>query len=114
MTEATRPAVLPPLPAHVHFVGIGGIGMSGLARILHTWGYAISGSDSAPSPLLDELAAEGMAVGVGHTMTAEAATADLVVLTAAVRADNPEVAAARAAGRPLLKRAALLGALADA
>ncbi|MGI9252366.1 MAG: UDP-N-acetylmuramate--L-alanine ligase, partial [Thermomicrobiales bacterium] len=102
---------LPPLPARVHFVGIGGIGMSGLARILHTWGYTVSGSDGAASPLLDELASEGIAVRVGHTMLDEAAAADLVVMTAAVKPDNPEVAAAAAAGKPVMKRAALLGAL---
>lgn len=107
-------AALPPLPARVHFVGIGGIGMSGLARILNTWGYAVSGSDGAASPMLDELAAEGIAVRVGHTMLDEAAAADLVVMTAAVRESNPEVAAAMAAGRPVLKRAALLGALMNA
>lgn len=114
MSEAVVTAVLPPLPARVHFVGIGGIGMSGLARILCQWGYEISGSDSAHSPLLDELAAEGMTVRVGHTMTGEAAGADLVIATAAVRADNPELLAAKEAGRTVIKRAALLGALADA
>lgn len=106
--------MLPPLPARVHFVGLGGIGMSGLARILRARGYEISGSDAAPSPLLDELAREGMTVGVGHTMTAEASSADLIVATAAVRPDNPELRAARESGRPVIKRAALLGALADA
>ena len=113
MTETAMTAVLPALPARVHFIGIGGIGMSGLARILHTWGYEISGSDSAHSSLLDELVAEGMTAGVGHTMTVEAASADLVVVTAAVRADNPELQAADSAGRTVIKRAALLGALAD-
>ena len=114
MTEPEATAVLPALPARVHFVGIGGIGMSGLARILREWGYEISGSDSAHSPLLDELADEGMTVGVGHTMTSQAAAADLVVATSAVRADNPELCAAHDAGRTVIKRAALLGALADA
>lgn len=105
---------LPELPARVHFVGIGGIGMSGLARILRIWGYTVSGSDSGASPLLDALGDEGIAVRVGHTMLEEAAAADLVIATAAVRLDNPEVLAAEAAGRPIMKRAALLGALADA
>jgi UDP-N-acetylmuramate--alanine ligase len=100
--------------SHVHFIGIGGIGMSGLARILHAWGYRVTGSDAAASPLLEELAEEGIAGTVGHTATEEAATADLVVITAAVRPDNPEVAAAEAAGRPAIKRARLLGILADA
>ncbi|MFM8592862.1 MAG: UDP-N-acetylmuramate--L-alanine ligase, partial [Chloroflexota bacterium] len=104
-------ATLPELPAHVHFVGIGGIGMSGLARILHRWGYRVTGSDGSASPLMDELAGEGITVEVGHTMLDAASTADLVVMTAAVNERNPEVAAAIAAGRPMLKRAALLGAL---
>ncbi len=107
-------ANLPPPPAKIHFVGIGGIGMSGLARILNAWGYRVSGSDAAASPLLDELAREGIAVSIGHVAIEEAAAADLVVATAAVRAENPEIVAALAAGRPLLKRAQLLGALADA
>jgi len=107
-------ATLPPLPARVHFVGIGGIGMSGLARILQQWGYEVSGSDGSASPMLDALAAEGITVAVGHTMVGEAAAADLVVMTAAVNERNPEVAAAIAAGVPVLKRAALLGALMNA
>jgi UDP-N-acetylmuramate--alanine ligase len=106
--------LLPPIPARIHFVGIGGIGMSGLARILHTWGYTVSGSDAAASPLLDELGAEGIAVTIGHSATERAASADLVVATAAVRPDNPEIVAATEAGRPVVKRARLLGALADA
>jgi len=106
--------VLPPLPARVHFVGIGGIGMSGLARILRAWGYAVTGSDATASPLTAELAAEGIEVAIGHTAAGWATAADLVVMTAAVREENPEVAAARAAGRPVVKRAALLGALANA
>ncbi len=113
MSGQTVP-VLPPPPARVHFVGVGGIGMSGLARILRAWGYEISGSDGADSPLLRELESEGVRVAVGHTMLAEAASADLVVMTAAASEENPEVAAARAAGVPVMKRAALLGALANA
>ncbi len=110
------PAVplLPPIPAKVHFVGVGGIGMSGLARILNVWGYEVSGSDASASPLLDELATEGIAVTIGHRALEAAATADLVVATAAVHVDNPEVVAALAAGRPVIKRARLLGELASA
>jgi UDP-N-acetylmuramate--alanine ligase len=106
--------MLPPAPARIHFVGIGGIGMSGLARILKAWGYTVSGSDASASALLDELATEGIAVTIGHTATAAAAMADLVVMTAAARPDNPELIAAEQAGRPIVKRARLLGALADA
>ncbi|MBW3632222.1 MAG: UDP-N-acetylmuramate--L-alanine ligase [Chloroflexi bacterium] len=107
-------ALLPPAPARVHFVGIGGIGMSGLARILNGWGYTVTGSDAAPSPLLHQLRDEGIAVTIGHSATDAAAAADLVVVTAAVRPDNPEMGSAAAAGRPLVKRARLLGALTDA
>lgn len=107
-------AVLPPAPARVHFVGIGGIGMSGLARILHAWRYEVSGSDAVASPLLDELAAEGIAVNVGHNAVDRAAVAELIVATSAARLDNPEIVAALAAGKPVIKRAKLLGALADA
>src|SRR4051794_38763488 len=106
--------LLPPTPARVHFIGVGGIGMSGLARILNVWGYEVSGSDAVASPLVDELIAEGIAATIGHPATDAAATADLVVATAAIREDNPEVAAALAAGRPVIKRARLLGELSSA
>ncbi|HEU5432397.1 MAG TPA: Mur ligase domain-containing protein, partial [Thermomicrobiales bacterium] len=105
---------LPPPPARVHFVGVGGIGTSGLARILRAWGYTITGSDSHDSPLLAALRAEGIGATIGHTATADAAAANLVVMTAAASPANPEVVAARQAGRPVVKRAALLGLLADA
>lgn len=111
---ATTVGLLPPAPARVHFGGIGGIGTSGLARILKAWGYEVTGSDGSDSPLLRELEAEGIRIAVGHTMLAEAAAADLVVMTAAARDDNPEIVAARVAGKPVVKRAALLGALHDA
>src|SRR5687767_11005710 len=94
-------ALLPPAPARIHF---GGIGMSGLARILNNWGYTVSGSDAAASPLLDKLKGEGIAVTIGHSATDAVAEAGLVVATTAVRPDNPEIAAALAAGRPLVKR----------
>jgi len=105
---------LPELPARIHFVGIGGIGMSGLARILHQWGYEITGSDAARSDQTDALLNEGMNVTVGHSAAESAANADLVVISAAVKADNPEVMAAQSAGKPVMKRAKLLGLLANA
>ena len=109
-------ATLPPPPARVHFVGIGGIGMSGLARILRARGYAVGGSDAAASEQTAALLAEGIAVTIGHGPDSgeRAAAADLVIATAAVRGENPELAAAAAAGVPIVKRAALLGLLADA
>jgi len=90
--------------------------MSGLARILSAWGYRVSGSDAVASDLTAGLAGEGIAVAVGHggEATGWAAGADLVVVTAAVRGENPELVAARAAGVPVVKRAALLGLLANA
>ncbi len=105
---------LPEPPAPVHFVGIGGIGMSGLARILLSWGYRVSGSDSQESDQTEALQALGIPVNIGHSALAEAASAELVVITAAVRETNPEVAAARDAGVPVVKRADLLGLLAGA
>ena len=104
---------LPDPPARVHFVGIGGAGMSGLARILHASGYAVTGSDNQFSEGVRGLEALGIAVRSGHDDVAAATAAELVVMTAAVRADNPEVAAARDAGVPVVKRAVLLGALAS-
>jgi len=108
------PLALPKSPAKVHFVGIGGIGMSGLARILHAWGYEVSGSDSTASEQTDLLQSEGIPVNIGHTDVDRAASADLVVMTAAVKPDNLEIDAARAAYIPVVKRAELLGLLANA
>ena len=105
---------LPPAPAPIHFVGIGGIGMSGLARILRAWGHEVSGSDTTASPLTTALADEGMAITIGHTATSDAARAALVVATAAVPASNPELVAAKQAGVPVILRSALLGLLANA
>lgn len=107
-------SALPLPPARVHFVGIGGIGMSGLARILRAWGYEVSGSDGTVSEQTVALSAEGLPVTIGHGDVARSAGADLVVVTAAVRGDNLEIAAAEAAGVPVVKRAALLGLLANA
>jgi UDP-N-acetylmuramate--alanine ligase len=103
---------LPQPPARVHLVGIGGVGVSGLARMLATRGYRVSGSDQSRSQITDELVAEGIPVAIGHT-AAHIAGADLVVTTAAASSTNPELAAAAAQGIPVVKRAALLGLLAN-
>ena len=102
---------LPALPASVHFVGIGGIGMSGLARILKTWGYSVSGTDAFPSELIAQLESEGIPVAIGHDDTSRAQAADLIVATAALRQTNPELLAAKNANVPIVKRAELLGML---
>ena len=100
----------PVLAAPVHFVGIGGAGMSGIARILLARGVAVSGSDAKESRELAALGVLGAQVWVGHDAS-HVAGAATVVVTSAVRADNPEVAAARAAGLPVLRRADALAAV---
>ncbi len=95
---------------HVHLVGIGGIGLSAIARVLHGWGYRVSGSDRQPSALTEALAAEGMTVYVGHKAN-HVALADVVVVSSAIPGNNPEVIEARRQGLPLVKREQLLGEL---
>lgn len=97
-------------PAHVHLVGIGGAGMSGLARILLQRGHTVSGTDLKDSRSLDELRALGATVRVGHDASAIDGAA-AVVVSAAVRDDNPELARARQEGWTILRRADLLAAL---
>jgi UDP-N-acetylmuramate--alanine ligase len=97
--------------ARVHFVGIGGIGMSALAEILHHRGYVVTGSDREDSEMTDHLGSLGMEIRIGHAPEA-VADADAVVYTPAVGPDNPEVLEAERRGLPALKRAALLGQLA--
>lgn len=96
-------------PVHLHFMGIGGISMSGLAEILLKEGFTISGSDSVRSPLTDRLEALGASVAIGQKAENIRGGIDAVVYTAAIHPDNPEYAAAIAAGIPMLKRAELLG-----
>src|ERR1700744_5516680 len=82
-------------PSHrIHFIGIGGIGMSGIAEILLTMGYAVSGSDLRGSATTERLAALGATIYTGHT-AANAAASDVVVTSSAVAKDNPEVLEAR-------------------
>lgn len=96
-------------PIHVHFIGIGGISMSGLAHILRDKNFTISGSDSAHSALTDELAAAGCSISYSQTAHNITNDIDLVVYTAAIKDSNPELAAAKAAGIPAITRAELLG-----
>jgi UDP-N-acetylmuramate--alanine ligase len=95
---------------HIHFVGLGGSGMSGIAEVLHNLGYVISGSDLADSVTLQRLASLGMRTHVGHTPD-NIAGADAVVTSTAVKADNPEVVAARAKHIPIVPRALMLAEL---
>jgi UDP-N-acetylmuramate--alanine ligase len=94
----------------IHFVGIGGIGMSGIAEVLHTLGYAVQGSDIADSANVRRLRAAGIAVAVGHD-AANLREAQVVVVSTAVKADNPEVRAARARLIPVVRRAEMLAEL---
>ena len=96
-------------PIAVHFIGIGGISMSGLAEILLTEGFTISGSDRAPSDLTCRLESKGACVFYGQSEENLSAKIDLVVYTAAIKSDNPELAAAKKLGIPTLTRAELLG-----
>jgi len=95
---------------HIHFVGIGGAGMSGIAEILHNLGYQISGSDQSDSATTRALAAHGIRVAIGHD-AANVEGADAVVTSSAVRSDNPEVIAARARRIPVVARAVMLAEL---
>ncbi len=94
----------------VHFIGIGGSGLSAIARLLLERGFAVSGSDCRLSPLAQELQLDGARVFIGHRAE-QVAGADLVVRSSAVREDNVEVQAAIAAGIPVLNRSAYLGEL---
>ena len=95
---------------HIHFVGIGGVGMSGIAEVLLTLGYTVSGSDLAASATTERLAAAGAQIHVGHA-EGHVHGANVVVTSTAVQADNPEVMAARAAGIPIVPRAQMLAEL---
>jgi UDP-N-acetylmuramate--alanine ligase len=95
---------------HIHFVGIGGSGMSGIAEILLNLGYVISGSDLADSATLQRLAGLGIQTHVGHAGV-HVAGADAVVTSTAVQADNPEVLAAREKHIPVVPRALMLAEL---
>ena len=94
----------------VHFIGIGGIGMSGIAEILLTMGYAVSGSDLRASATTERLERLGATVYVGHA-AGNAAASDVVVTSSAVAKDNPEVVEARARKIPVIQRAEMLAEL---
>ena len=94
----------------IHFVGIGGIGMSGIAEVLHTLGYAVQGSDIADSANVKRLREAGIPVAIGHEAR-NVANAQVVVTSTAVKKDNPEVMAARARLVPVVRRAEMLAEL---
>jgi UDP-N-acetylmuramate--alanine ligase len=94
----------------IHFVGIGGAGMSGIAQVLHHLGYKISGSDASESDTLALLRADGIACDVGHA-AAQVRDAQVLVISSAVKADNPEVVEAKARRIPVVPRAQMLAEL---
>ncbi len=94
----------------IHFVGIGGIGMSGIAEVLHTLGYAVQGSDMSEGANVVRLREAGIRVAVGHD-AANLGAAQVVVTSTAIPHSNPEVAAARARLIPVVRRAEMLGEL---
>ena len=96
-------------PKHVHFIGIGGISMSGLAEILLGKGFRISGSDNNASALTERLEKAGAVIRIGQSADNISPDTDLVVYTAAIHPDNPEFVAAKKQGIPMLSRAQLLG-----
>jgi UDP-N-acetylmuramate--alanine ligase len=94
----------------IHFVGIGGIGMSGIAEVLHNLGYRVQGSDLADSANVRRLVDLGIPVTVGHEAE-NLGAAEVVVISSAVKPDNPEVIAARVRRLPVVRRAEMLGEL---
>jgi UDP-N-acetylmuramate--alanine ligase len=101
------------LPQHIgpiHFVGIGGIGMSGIAEVLANLGYTVQGSDVADSANVKRLRDKGIAIAIGHKAE-NLDAAEVVVVSSAIRRDNPELVAARASRRPVVRRAEMLAEL---
>ncbi|SET64766.1 UDP-N-acetylmuramate--L-alanine ligase [Marinobacter segnicrescens] len=112
MSELTNPPLVYQVPEmrrirHIHFVGIGGAGMCGIAEVLKNQGYQVSGSDLKESPVTDRLKGLGVTIHIGHRESNSDA-ADVVVVSSAVNPDNPEVASARARRVPIVPRAEML------
>jgi UDP-N-acetylmuramate--alanine ligase len=101
---------LPPTIGPLHFVGIGGIGMSGIAEVLKNLGYRVQGSDLVQGANIGRLVDLGIPVAIGHD-AANLGSAEVVVVSSAVKPDNPEVAAARARRLPVVRRAEMLAEL---
>ena len=101
---------LPDVLGPLHFVGIGGIGMSGIAEVLDTLGYKVQGSDAADGANVRRLRGKGITVAVGHH-AANLGEAEVVVVSSAISRDNPELAAARSRRLPVVRRAEMLAEL---
>src|SRR5262245_58943874 len=96
---------------HIHFVGIGGSGMSGIAEVLATLGYEVSGSDLKQTPVTDRLAKIGLKVSIGH-QSKNIEGAHVVVTSTAVASQNPEVIAAKTLNIPVIPRIEMLAEIA--
>ena len=107
MTGVTK---LPGELGPIHFIGIGGIGMSGIAEILMTLGYSVQGSDTNASKITDRLAQLGSQIFVGHAAE-NVALAAVVVMSSAIKKGNPELEEARRRGLPIVRRAEMLAEL---
>src|SRR5438132_4823696 len=94
----------------IHFVGIGGIGMSGIAEVLCNLGYTVQGSDASESANVTRLRDKGIKISVGHRAE-NVDGADVVVVSTAIKRDNPELMAARAQRIPVVRRAEMLAEL---
>ncbi|MDP3899014.1 MAG: Mur ligase domain-containing protein, partial [Mesorhizobium sp.] len=94
----------------VHFIGIGGIGMSGIAEVLHTLGYQVQGSDQSDSANVQRLRDRGIQCFVGHKAE-NLGAAEVVVISTAIKKSNPELAAAREKLLPIVRRAEMLAEL---
>jgi UDP-N-acetylmuramate--alanine ligase len=101
---------LPPKLGPIHFIGIGGIGMSGIAEVMHNLGYTVQGSDAADNYNVRRLADKGVKTFVGHRAE-NVDGAELVVVSTAIKRDNPELAAAREKRLPVVRRAEMLAEL---
>src|SRR6202789_3161772 len=106
----TTPHFSPKSIGLIHFIGVGGIGMSGSAEILHNLGYRVQGSDLTDNANVKRLREKGVTIAVGHRAE-NLGEASVVVISSAVKKDNPEFAAARAALLPIVPRAEMLGEL---
>ena len=109
MAELNNPPLVYQVPEmrrirRIHFVGIGGAGMCGIAEVLHNQGYDVSGSDLKAGAVTDRLAGLGIQIAIGHRAE-NSADADVVVVSTAVTNDNPEVKAARDRRVPIVPRA---------
>ena len=93
---------------HIHMIGIGGISMSGIAEMLKNWGFTVTGSDANFSPIIRKLQRSGIYVRIGQDFE-NLSKSDIVVYTAAVKQDNPELVKARSLGIPTIERADFLG-----